>query len=293
MLLVTGGSGNLGRKLVPKLLDRGLPVRVLTRDPGRASHLAGAGVEVVQGDLRDAASVRRAVEGVRTIVSAAHGFGVRGQSPAQVDEQGNMTLVAAAAAEGSAVVLLSIVGANEYSPIGLFRSKFVAEEYLKDSGVPWTIVRSTAFIETWARIIGAGLSTGGRTLVLGRGRNPINFVSTEDVAALVARAVVDESLRGEVLEIGGEANISMLEFAQALQKAAGRPGKPKRVPRPLLRALSVLARPFNASFARQARAGVVLDTADMTFDASATRARFPDLPHTPFAEALESSLARR
>jgi NADH dehydrogenase len=136
------------------------------------------------------------------------------------------------------------------------------------------------------------MRTSGRPLVLGRGRNPINFVSTADVAALVERAVVDESLRGEVLEIGGDTNITMLEFAEALQHAAGSPGPPRHVPRALLRAISILALPVNPSFAGQARAAVVMDTTEMTFDPSAVRARFPDLPNTPFARALEGCLPR-
>jgi uncharacterized protein YbjT (DUF2867 family) len=56
------------------LAGAGLPVRVLTRDPARAQHLAGPGVEVVRGDVRDAASVGRALRGAGTVVSAVHGF---------------------------------------------------------------------------------------------------------------------------------------------------------------------------------------------------------------------------
>lgn len=65
MILVAGGTGRLGTKVVTLLRQRGLLVRVLTRDRGRAAHLAGAGVEIVEGDVRDPAAVRRAVAGAQ------------------------------------------------------------------------------------------------------------------------------------------------------------------------------------------------------------------------------------
>ena len=61
MIVVAGGTGTLGTRLVPRLAGAGLAVRVLTRDPARAGHLAGPGVEVVHGDVRDPARVARAL----------------------------------------------------------------------------------------------------------------------------------------------------------------------------------------------------------------------------------------
>ena len=74
MIVVAGGTGTLGRRLVPLLTAAGLPVRVLTRDPAQAGSLAGPGVEVTRADVRDAAAVGRALHGAATVVSAVHGF---------------------------------------------------------------------------------------------------------------------------------------------------------------------------------------------------------------------------
>src|SRR6185503_3088934 len=79
---------------------------------------------------------------------------------------------------------------------------------LRASGVPWTIVRATAFVETWATIMAGPLRASGTIPVFGRGRNPINFVSATDVAALTARAATDPGLRGQVLELGGQDNMT-------------------------------------------------------------------------------------
>ena len=112
MIVLAGGTGTLGARLVPRLAGRGLAVRVLTRDPARAQHLAGPGIEVTCGDVRDPASIARALRGAGTVVSAVHGFAGPGRvSPATVDRAGNAHLIDAAARTGATFVLVSVVGA--------------------------------------------------------------------------------------------------------------------------------------------------------------------------------------
>src|SRR6266700_2726090 len=113
MILVAGGTGNLGRCLVQLLLADGLRVRVLSRDPARAARL-GDGVDVVAGDVRDPGSLLAAMDGVTTVLSAVHGFaGPGGVTPESVDRLGNFNLIAAATAAGvRRFVLVSITGAS-------------------------------------------------------------------------------------------------------------------------------------------------------------------------------------
>ncbi|HLI57651.1 MAG TPA: NAD(P)H-binding protein, partial [Actinomycetota bacterium] len=154
VILVAGGTGRLGTLVVRELSRRGEQVRVLTRNPDRAAHLQSSSVDIVTGDVRHPASLSPAVAGVRVVVSAVQGFAGPGRgSPDSVDRKGNANLVAAAAAEGADVVLLSMVGAAPDSRLVMARAKFDAEESLKASGVPWTIVRSTPFLETWAAFL--------------------------------------------------------------------------------------------------------------------------------------------
>jgi len=212
VIVVAGGTGTLGTRLVPRLAGAGRIVRVVTRDPARARHLAGPRVEVVCGDVRDPAQVARAVRGAGMVISAVHGFAGPGRvSPATVDRAGNAHLIGAAARAGAAFVLVSVAGAAPGHPIGLFRAKHAAEEMLRASGTGWTIVRATAFMETWATIMSHMLQASGRILVFGRGDNPVNFVSATDVAALIELAVTDPALRGQVLEIGGPDNLTFNE----------------------------------------------------------------------------------
>ncbi len=292
MIVVAGGTGTLGTRLVPRLAGQGLAVRVLTRDPARAQHLAGHDVEAVRGDVRDPGSLTSALRGASMVISAVHGFaGPGGVSPALVDRAGNAHLIDAAARTGAAFVLVSVVGASPGHPIELFRAKHAAEEVLRASGLPWTIVRATAFMETWGMIMGRRLQTSGKILVFGRGDNPVNFVSATDVAALVERAVTDPGQRGQVLELGGPDNLTFNELAAILQETTGRRGTVRHIPRPALHTMASLTAALKPALARQARAALTMDTIDMSFDPTSTRRAFPSLPNTGMPAALKDLLA--
>ena len=288
MILVAGGSGRLGTHLVADLVARGLPVRVLTRDPVRAEHLTKRlQIDVVSGDVRDASSLIPAMAGVTTVVSAVHGFsGTGGVSPASVDRAGNVNLIDAVAGTGASVVLMSVVGASPDSPMELFRMKDAAEQYLQRSGAPWTIVRSTAFLELWLDLLRQTAGRSGRPLVFGRGENPINFVSVRDVAALAAHVVAAPATRGSILEIGGPENLTFNELASRVGRTMSATGGPRHVPRPALRAMATLAAPFKPELSRMARSALVLDSAPFTFDASAMAEQLPGQRLTTIDEVL-------
>jgi uncharacterized protein YbjT (DUF2867 family) len=292
VIVVAGGTGTLGARLVPRLAGQGLAVRVLTRDPARAQHLAGPGIEVACGDVRDPASIAAALRGAGSVISAVHGFaGPGGVSPATVDREGNAHLIDAAASTGAAFVLVSVVGAAPDHPIGLFRAKHAAEQAVSASGIPWTIVRATAFMETWGNIMAQPLQASGKILVFGRGDNPVNFVSATDVAALVSHAVTTPGLRGQVLELGGPGNLTFNQVAALLQETTRGPAAVRHIPRPALHAMAMATAKVKPALARQARAALAMDTIDMTFDPSPTRRAFPDLPNTDMPTALKELLA--
>lgn len=103
------------------------------------------------------------------------------------------------------------------------------------------------------------------------GDNPINFVSVEDVAALLEHVVTDVSARGSAYEIGGPENLTFNQLAAAVQASAGRTSPPRHLPRAMLRVLGTALRPVKPDVARQARAAFVMDTADLTFEATSMR----------------------
>ncbi len=261
MIVVAGGSGLLGRQVVGDLLARGEQVRVLVRDTERARTLLGEQVDVMAADVRRPEGLDEVLAGASVLVSAVHGFlGGRGAGPREVDQRGNANLVNAAAAAGASVVLLSVIGAAADSHLDLFRAKHAAEEHLRASGTPWTIVRAAAFVETWLAILARTAERSGRPVIFGRGEQPLVFVSAADVAAVASRAVTDATLRGKILEVAGEP-VTMTELARALQTARGWQGSPRHLPRPMLSTLATLTRPVNPAFARANRTALTMDTA--------------------------------
>jgi len=287
MILIAGGTGRLGSVLAASLTGRGLPVRVLTRVPARADNLAALGIDVATGDVRDRASLAAAASGADTVVSAIHGFtGPRGTSPVTIDYQGNVNLIDAARAADAQFVLMSVVGAAADSPMELFRMKHAAEQHLRAGDGDWTIVRATAFLELWIDVLAKTAARSGRPVVCGRGDNPINFVSVIDVAGLVEQAVTDPATRGRILEIGGPDNFSFNQLAAAIQQAAGRPAAPRHVPPMVLRLMARSAGYLRPELGRQARAALVMDRADFSFEATGIRQAYPSVSCTPLSMCL-------
>lgn len=298
MILVAGGSGLLGTQITRLLTAQGQDVRVLTRNPQRAHHLEAdhleadhleAGrVELVSGSIQDSDALARAVAGSRIVISAVHGFAEHGAStPTTVDWQGNRALIRAAQAQKvEHFILLSIHGATLDHPIELFRMKRRAEEELQASGMPWTIIRPTAYMETWAKLIGEPLIRTGKTRIFGRSENPINFVSASDVANYVTLATEDRTMTSQCLEIGGPENLTMRQVAETIMRVTKVTGAVTPVPLPMMRMLAALLPRFNPTLARQIQAAVVMDTRDMSFDPTALRRRYPTMPFTSLEDVV-------
>ena len=288
MILLAGGTGRLGTKVVSLLRQRGLTVRVLTRDRSRAIHLAGSGVEIVEGDVRDHGAVRRAVEGAQTVVSAIQGFaGTKDGSPATIDRDGNRNLIHAAREAGvEHLVLVSVWGASPDHPMDLMRMKHAAEQELKGSGLAWTIIRPSGYMETWCDVLGRPLLQTGKTQAIGRGRNPINWVSTSDVARFVELAISDPAMRSRTIEVGGPENLTMSEFVEVFRTETGSAGRVGHVPLAAMRLTAIVMRPLNPSMARQIQAGIVMDTRPQAFDALETRKGYPSIPVTRLTDVI-------
>jgi NADH dehydrogenase len=275
MITIVGGTGLLGRRVSARLLEAGEVVRVVGRSapaepvPGAQFHAA---------DLRAPATLPAAVEGSAVVIAAAHGMDpAAGESPASVDRDGNLALIDAASAAGAKVVLVSVIGAAPDHALELHRMKWAAEQRLRARSGRWTIVRASAYVETWRGMLTQTARGDKGPMVFGTGTNPVNFVAVDDVATAVVRAATDAGLDGHVIEVGGPENLTLDQLAADVSMG----GNVRHVPRVALHVMGQVARPFRPSMARAAREALALDRANLRFDVGASRAAYPWLPCTP------------
>jgi uncharacterized protein YbjT (DUF2867 family) len=293
MELIVGATGRLGRAIVRRRLEQGHVVRALAREPRKAEDLRQLGAEVVQGDLRNPDSLARALRGVRQVVAAAHALiGGNTNSMRRVDGAGHRALIdAARAASVEHFVYTSIMGARADHPHEFWRTKAQTEEYLRQSGLSYTILRPSAFMELHAQeLIGAPFLLRGVAVLPGRGTTIRNFVSVEDVARLAVRAL-DAEMMGETIDIGGGDNLTDRQVVELYASLTGREARVRNIPAPVLRVLAFLLSPFQPGIGQVIRLGLLLDaqTLDWSFDPAELQTRLK-LEPVRLADLIRSEL---
>jgi len=192
VVLVAGATGGTGREVVKQLVADGkYSVRAMTRDPAKAKDALPAGVEIVAGDLRDPASLDAPLKGVTYVVSAAAARGMERDpknTAAIVDNEGNRAFAAAAKRAGvKHFVLVSSMGVSraETYPMEFMRPTLIAkragEDALRQSGVPYTIVRPGGLLNDEGGKVAVAFSAGDK---LEGGLIPRADVAAVCVAAL-------------------------------------------------------------------------------------------------------------
>ena len=276
MILVVGASGVLGGAIADRLLYANRPVRVLTRDPARVQTLVARGATVAVGDITDRASIDRAMAGVTHVITTANAFIVSSRDAVQrVDVQGNRNLIDAARdARVRQFVFTSAWLSEAYLRIDYFAAKRQTEEYLRSSGVPYTILRPAAFMETWAMIVGEPILKTGATQIFGNGKNRINFVAVEDVAAIAAQTLDRPDAINAAMDIFGPDNLSLLDVAAVFERLKGAPARKRFLPVTVMRIMAALVKPFNPVFARQVAAGALMASVQQAVDPAPSRAKW-------------------
>ncbi len=222
LILVAGATGNLGGAIAQILLAQGRNVRVLVRPNSNYQPLAQAGANPVFGDLKDPASLSPACEDVDTVITTANSA-LRGgeDNPQTVDLQGNRNLIDAAKSAGvKQFIFVSMVGADPNSPVPLFQAKAKAEEYLRQSGVPYTIVAPNAFMEVWLGMaIGVPAISGQPITIVGAGQRKHSFISVVDVTKFILASIQNPAAINQRLAIGGPQPISFRDAIDAFEQA--------------------------------------------------------------------------
>jgi len=243
VILVTGGTGFIGPKIVHALREREQPVRSLVRGSGgrSAATLASWGAELVPGDMGDAASLRRAAEGAEVVV---HLVSIRQGSDEdfrRVMEQGTRNLVAAAKDAGvKRFVLMSALGTSEETRdlVPYYHSKWEMEQVVLGSGIEHVIFRPSfvfardgGILPTFRRLA----RVAPVTPIIGPGLQRIQPIWVDDVAAYFAAGVDKPEAANRVFELGGPDAVTWNEFWQRLKRALGQRRPSMHVPMRLMR----------------------------------------------------------
>lgn len=294
MILIVGATGVLGREAVRQLLEAGHAVRAMVRTPDQAAALRAQGAEIVPGDLIDPDSLAKACRGADAVLAAAHALmGAGKYASAAVDDAGHRALMDAARAAGvKRFVYTSARGASPGNPVDFFRTKARLEAHLATSGLSWTILRPSAFMEWHVHnLLGMSLLETGKTVIFGNGNNPTNFVAARDVARFAVIALTDPTMEGKTLEIGGPDNVTKRAVAEMYATFSGRPARVRHVPTGVMRVMSPLLRPIAPVASRLMAMSVWADTTDQTFDARALLAEYP-VPLTRVEDFVRERVAQ-
>jgi uncharacterized protein YbjT (DUF2867 family) len=245
MILVVGASGALGLEICRQLRGRSQTLRLLVREgSSREKDLAALGAEIVRGDLKDAASTARACQGIETVISTATATTRQGKGDTlrSVDRDGNLTLLQAARSSG--VRRFVYVSLTPNAPaIELVRCKRAVEAAARASGLEWTNLQPSAFMDIWlSPLLGWNLREG-RARILGRGDQPVSLVAARDVAQLAVLAT-EGRYANRALPIGGPEALSATEVLRIAEEVTARPFRVQRVPLAVLRLVAAAISPF-------------------------------------------------
>jgi uncharacterized protein YbjT (DUF2867 family) len=227
-ILVIGATGHQGGAVARHLMDRGFHVRAMTRDPKKPAgrDLAARGVELVQGDLNDPASVARAVDGATGVFSV--------QSSADAGEarevvQGVTLADAAKAAKVAHFVYTSVSSAHRNTGVPHFESKWQIEQHIRSIRLPATIIRPVFFMQNWQDYLREPILNGTLRQPLDPNK-PLQQISVDDIGRIVAMAFTEpDKWISRELDLAGD-ELTMPQVAELLTSILDRPVSYQQVP---------------------------------------------------------------
>ena len=272
MTLVVGATGLLGAEICRRLANAGKSLRAMVRktsDPAKKDTLKQLGAELVEADLKDRASLDHACRGATAVVSTPTAIGSRqeGDTFQTVDLDGQKALVdAASAAKVEHYVFIS-VSSNlmKRGDNPLFKAKRAVENHLRQSGLTYTILRPSAFMEIWlSPHLGFDFGNAKAT-IYGSGQNKISYISLHNVADFAVAALSNPAARNAVIELGGPDTLSPLEVVRMFEKISGRGFETQFVPEEELQGRKMAAtNPVEQTFADLMLSAAHDDSIDMS-----------------------------
>src|SRR4051794_22404845 len=249
--LVVGATGQLGGVTTRKLVASGARVRALARNREALARLSET-PDTAAVDLLNLAQLTDACRGIDQIVATANNNMGKGQtSPARVDLPAYQNLCAAARNTGvRRLIYVSYRGVRQDAGVDIFRVKWYVEDAIRRSGVPFVMLRPTAFMDVWiGEILGKGIREKGVATIFGSGTAVSNYIAVDDVAEFAVK-IAEREMTNEVVEAGGPSNVTQNELASLIARRLHARGKTRHVPVAAMRLMAPVVRPFNEVAAR-------------------------------------------
>ncbi|MEK5035517.1 SDR family oxidoreductase [Paenibacillus sp. FSL R7-0302] len=218
MIVIMGATGTIGSALVERLVDLGVPVRALSRDPEKLRHQIGekgrAAIEVAWADAADPESLRRAFTGASQL------FLAMSNSPRQIELETSIIQIAAESGIEH-IVKISSPAFEQSAPVAVAGWHQEIEKVLRESGLTHTVLRPYAFMQNLMRF--APTITTQNAFFGSMGHSPCNFIDCRDIADVAAEALTNPDVSGQIYTLTGSEILSYPQIADRLSVLLNRP----------------------------------------------------------------------
>lgn len=257
MILVIGSTGRVGNEVCRLLVSRKFQVRAMVRctsSSAKLNELKELGVQLMNGDLCDKSTFPQVLDGISTVIATVSSMPfsyVTGENDiSHVDEKGMINFINEAKRQGVKHFLYTSFSKNFDLDFPLCTAKRKVEKHLQSSGINYTILRPSCFMESWLTAMVGFDALNGKVNLCGDGNKPIAYISYKDAAKFAVECISNPLALNAILELGGPENMSQLDAVNTFKNLLNREIEIQHVPIESLQSQYDLATdPMQKSFA--------------------------------------------
>lgn len=237
MNLIIGATGMVGSEICRLLIADGKPVRAMVRetsDEAKIKRLKELGVQIMQGDLRNSSTFEPALQGVTTVIttisSMPFSYAPGENDIEKVDLDGMKSFIDIAKTVGVQHLVYTSFSGQIDLDFPLRNAKRSVEQHLQESGMVYTILRPSCFMEVWLTAAVGFDVANAKVQLCGDGTKPVSYISCMDVAKFAVESLENPAARNAILELGGPDQLSQIEAVKIFEEISGRKFEVQTIP---------------------------------------------------------------